>query len=252
MITAAITAAIESDKLLQQIRKKILSGKGTFKDTFAYNNRAAELLGAKFSARVLELDLDERVSACVELLRNRYDDIMPLLDAVQRQADKKNKLTLTPKVPPFNTERAEQIGTSLRDLSVSDERIQRRARSAPETATRAMHDEYMEANAELRSNAGIKCYITRTTDGKCCAWCSSLAGRYEYGSEPDDVFSRHDNCGCSVVYENGRERQDVWSKKTWTVSADTGAEKPKVFSQEQAQRLNEQGKDRIKKISHDE
>lgn len=248
MIVPAIIEAIESDKVLQQLRKKILSGKGTFKDTFAYSNRAAELLGAKFSERVLELSLDDRVTACVDLLKNRYDDIMPLLDAVQKQADKKNRLSLAPKRPPFNAERAEQIGTSLRDLSVSDERIQRRAQSAPETATRAMHDDYIEKNAEFRSSAGIKCYITRITDGKCCEWCSSVAGRYEYGSEPDGIFRRHDNCGCSVTYENGRQRQNVWTKKTWTVS-ETGAEKPKVFSQEQARQLNDQGNDRIKKIS---
>lgn len=234
MTVAAIIAIIQADKVLKKLREKILSGKGTFKDTFAYNNRAAELLGANFSESVLAMSLDDRVSACVELLRDRYNDIMPLLDAVQKQADLKNKLHISPKHPPFNAERAEQIGTSLRDLSVSDERIQRRARSAPETATRAIHDDYIEANVELRSSAGIKCYITRTTDGNCCDWCTRVAGRYEYGTEPEDIFRRHDNCGCSVTYENGRERQDVWSKKTWTVPEDAGAPEPVRFTQEQA------------------
>ncbi len=37
--------------------------------------------------------------------------------------------------------------------------------------------------------------------------------------QADDVFRRHDNCGCSTIYENGRQRQDVWSKKTWEVKA---------------------------------
>ena len=44
-----------------------------------------------------------------------------------------------------------------------------------------------------------------------------MAGRYEYGSEPHDVYRRHDNCGCTVIYESGRQRQDVWTKKTWEV-----------------------------------
>lgn len=234
MTVAAIIAIIQADKVLKKLREKILSGKGTFKDTFEYNNRAAELLGANFSESVLAMSLDDRVTACVELLRDRYNDIIPLLDTVQKQADLKNKLHISPKHPPFNAERAEQIGTSLRDLSVSDERIQRRARSAPETATRAIHDDYIEANVELRSSAGIKCYITRTTDGNCCDWCTRVAGRYEYGTEPEDIFRRHDNCGCSVTYENGRERQDVWSKKTWTVPEDAGAPEPTRFTREQA------------------
>ena len=234
MTVAAIIAIIQADKVLKRLREKILSNRGTFRDTFEYSNRAAELLGANFSESVLAMSLDGRVSACVELLRDRYDDIMPLLDAVQKRADLKNKLTIAPKHPPFNAERAEQIGTSLRDLSVSDERIQRRARSAPATATRAIHDDYIEANVELRSSAGIKCYISRVTDGNCCDWCTRVAGRYEYGTEPEGIFHRHDNCGCSVTYENGRERQDVWSKMTWTVSEDAGAPEPVRFTQEQA------------------
>lgn len=234
MTVAAIIAIIQADKVLKRLREKILSNRGTFRDTFEYSNRAAELLGANFSESVLAMSLDDRVSACVELLRDRYDDIMPLLDAVQKRADLKNKLAIAPKHPPFNAERAEQIGTSLRDLSVSDERIQRRARSAPATATRAIHDDYIEANVELRSSAGIKCYISRVTDGNCCDWCTRVAGRYEYGTEPEGIFHRHDNCGCSVTYENGRERQDVWSKKTWTVPEDAGAPEPVRFTQEQA------------------
>lgn len=234
MTVAAIIAIIQADKVLKRLREKILSNRGTFRDTFEYSNRAAELLGANFSESVLAMSLDDRVSACVELLRDRYDDIMPLLDAVQKRADLKNKLTIAPKHPPFNAERAEQIGTSLRDLSVSDERIQRRARSAPATATRAIHDDYIEANVELRSSAGIKCYIARVTDGNCCDWCTRVAGRYEYGTEPEGIFRRHDNCGCSVTYENGRERQDVWSKKTWMVPEDAGAPEPIRFTQEQA------------------
>jgi hypothetical protein len=234
MTVAAIIAIIQADKVLKRLREKILSNRGTFRDTFEYSNRAAELLGANFSESVLAMSLDDRVSACVELLRDRYDDIMPLLDAVQKRADLKNKLAIAPKHPPFNAERAEQIGTSLRDLSVSDERIQRRARSAPATATRAIHDDYIEANVELRSSAGIKCYISRVTDGNCCDWCTRVAGRYEYGTEPEGIFHRHDNCGCSVTYENGRERQDVWSKKTWTVPEDAGAPEPVRLTKEQA------------------
>ena len=52
---------------------------------------------------------------------------------------------------------------------------------------------------------------------ECCKWCSAIAGRYEYSEAPEDIYRRHDNCGCTVTYENGRTRQDVWSKKTWEV-----------------------------------
>lgn len=54
----------------------------------------------------------------------------------------------------------------------------------------------------------------------------------------DDIYRRHDNCGCSVTYENGRQRQDVWSKRTWEVPKEgAGASDPVVFTKEQAEKL---------------
>ena len=104
--------------------------------------------------------------------------------------------------------------------------------------TRAMHDDRMKKEADFRSRAGLQCYITRKTDGKCCEWCDKMAGRYEYHSEPKDVYRRHDNCGCSVTYENGRQRQDVWSKRTWEApEPGAGAGDPVVFTKEQAEAL---------------
>ena len=96
----------------------------------------------------------------------------------------------------------------------------------------------MKENAKFRSDAGLKCFINRTTDGNCCKWCSSIAGRYVYGEEPQDVFRRHDNCGCSTIYENGRQRQDVWSKKSWEGPSLTRRDSaPAMLSTEQARQL---------------
>lgn len=87
----------------------------------------------------------------------------------------------------------------------------------------------------FRSGAGLQCYIVRKTDGKCCEWCSAIAGCCEYHSEPKDVYRRHDNCGCSVTYENGRKRQDVWSKREWEASEPgAGAGERVVLTEEQA------------------
>ena len=37
----------------------------------------------------------------------------------------------------------------------------------------------------------------------------------------------HDNCDCTVTFENGRKRQDVWSKREWEApEADAGAGEP--------------------------
>ena len=229
---------IERDVLLAKLRKKIDSGKADFNDTFLYSDRAGKLLGEIFAQRLPDIPIAEREALCVDLLHDRYTDINSLCDAVQRALDKANGLHLKPQRAPFKEARAHLIGHSTADHTVSVETQQRRGRSATATMTRSMHDDRMKAEAKFRSGAGLQCYITRKTDGKCCEWCSAIAGRYEYYSEPKDVYRRHDNCGCSVTYENGRKRQDVWSKRTWEApEPGAGAGDPVVFTKEQAREL---------------
>lgn len=235
MNVESIIQLIYADKLLTKLRKKIEAGLGTFKDTTDYCNRSAELLGRLFSENVLSMSDVERITANDTLLKDRYKDINDLLDKVQRTVDKAQGINIRPQHAPFNQERADQIGRSLTDKTVSEETIQRRAGSAPATMTRAMQDDYVEENAKFRSDAGLKTYLVRVTDGDCCEWCNKVAGRYEYGTEPHDIYRRHDNCGCSVTYENGRQRQNVWTKKTWEVPAeDAGAPEPVRLTKEQA------------------
>jgi len=49
--------------------------------------------------------------------------------------------------------------------------------------------------------------------GGCCEWCQKLAGIYEYGKHPKDIFKRHDNCTCLVTFKDEEGYTDAWSKK---------------------------------------
>ena len=88
--------------------------------------------------------------------------------------------------------------------------------------------------AQFRSGAGQQCSIVREAASGCCQWCTEMAGRYECnGDLPEDVYRRHDNCSCTTTYENGRMRQDVWSKRQWEApEPDAGASPPTTFTDE--------------------
>lgn len=235
-----IAEKLSTDPKLRSIQKRIQSGKATFRDTAEYSRAYSEMLGRLLSENVLTLDDREGTSA--DLLRGSYDDINGVLSHVQRDIDKKNGINIRPQTAAFPDERVQQFSHSLTDPTVPDETIQRRARNGTTNISMSFHDDYMSENAGFRSNAGLRCCIDRQTDGNCCKWCTEIAGRYEYGTEPHDVYRRHDNCGCSVIYENGRQRQDVWSKRTWEKpKVGAGASPPTKFSPEQA-RAMEQGK----------
>lgn len=136
----------------------------------------------------------------------------------------------------------EKIARSLVDKTADEQTLKRRAGSV-ENVVISFHDDYVVENSQFRSDAGLNCYITRTAYGKCCDWCNSLVGRYEYGTEPKDVYRRHDNCHCKTIYENDNTYQDVWSKKTWKKSDSVPPQKayePKVLDNETSQRIESQ------------
>lgn len=229
---------IRKDGMLAEIRKKIRSGKATYEDTAAYSARAGKMIGALFSRRLPEIPPEEREQLCVELLHDQYIDINAAVDAAQRYLDERLGIQLAPQHAPFDSERGHQIGSSLRDLSKPVETLQRRAKAATETTVKSMHDDRMKTEAKFRSRAGLNCFITRKAVSGCCAWCTAMAGRYAYGEEPDDIYRRHDNCDCTVTFENGRKRQDVWSKREWEApEPGAGAGDAVVLTEEQAREL---------------
>ena len=77
-------------------------------------------------------------------------------------------------------------------------------------------DDWTRENARLSASAGLRATITREEVSKCCKWCHALAGTYEYGKEPKDIYRRHDNCKCAVIFKRDKEPyQDVWTKKQY-------------------------------------
>lgn len=236
------------DPRLRSIVRRMESGTATFKETSEYSRIFSEIVGDTLSEHVLSLE--EREAVANELLRYGYENINSILARVQTDIDRKNRVNIRPQKASFPQERAEQFSHSLTDPTVPDETIERRANNGTANITMSFHDDYMRENAEFRSNAGLHCYIDRQTNGKCCTWCSDIAGRYDYGNEPQDVYRRHDNCDCTVTYENGRQRQDVWSKRSWEVPKNgLKYTKPTVISREKARELEQRNLAQIRGIN---
>lgn len=230
--SAELKKRMKDSSSIQKLLRRINSGKVTFADTAEHSNQVALMVGdvlsdcvrdpqtAKFSGRVAEA-----------LLKEQYEEINSVMQTVQAALDKQRGLHIAPQKAALPLDRIKAAAYSLVDVKATAEQLVRRAESAPVTVVRSYHDQYIHENAMFRSSAGLRCFLVRTTDGKCCEWCSAKAGRYEYGEHPEDIFRRHDNCGCTVTYENGRQRQNVWSKEKWEVpEAGAGAPKPAVLN----------------------
>lgn len=240
-LSAAIESRIASDPQLRALRKKIAQGTATLAESSKYSQLCAQIMGQKLSGQVL--GLSDREGVCTQLLRDRYSDVNQVCEQVMRSMDERAGIAMNPRHAAFPAERVQQLAHSLTDPTVPEETIQRRANTGAANVAISFHDDFVDENAAFRSDAGYECYITRVVGGASCSWCSAMAGRFRYDWEemPEDIFRRHDNCTCTVTFEQGSFRQDVWSKRSWEApKTGAGAPPPKVFSQEEADRLEQE------------
>lgn len=239
-IRKTLQQTAEETPAAKALIEKIRSGKASYEDTALYARWAAQNLGLSLSDVICDIDLEDRTAVCKALLLDQYEDINGFVDMVQAELDSRFGIHLAPQRAPFPAERADTIGHSLADTTKPDAVIRRRAQSATATATKAMHDDRMEAEVKFRSRAGLKCYITRVAVGDTCPWCAEVAGKYPMGEEPEGIFRRHDHCDCTVVYGSqvlrGAVDENGKRTKTWEEidpKKVRGAE-PAVLSVEQA------------------
>lgn len=81
-----------------------------------------------------------------------------------------------------------------------------------ENFARSIPADTIRSNVEFEMRAGMRPRIVRSSDGKCCPWCSALAGEYYADEGPKDIYRRHDNCTCTVTYISEKGRQDAHTK----------------------------------------
>ena len=179
-------------------------------------------------------------------LRDNYELVNMVAQAAQEQTDNKLNIHLAPQQAAFPEERVQKIINGASDQTAESDTIKRRLDSPVRNVTESFYDDFVAENAKFRDEAGLKTYIVRQTNGKCCDWCASLAGRFRYEDAPEEIFARHDNCTCTVDYITGTYRQDVWSKRKYALTPEErkrileSVPMPTRFTKEQAKNLQNQ------------
>jgi len=246
---AELDRRMSLDPQLRQISKKIKDGTADFSDTFRYSELVSKHIGAVMQAHIGEITNPlGKEYVCKALLEDHYEAINDVLGTVQVSLDAELGIHLKPIKPPKPLERIQQVAHALEDPGAKPEVIRRRANAPVATVAKSFHDDYIRINAQKRQDLGFKCYLNRVAVNGCCSWCTDVAGRYVYGDHPKDIFRRHDNCDCTVTFENGRQRQDVWSKRTWEADPEEvmqNASEPTVLSQVAAESLQNTALERL-------
>ena len=216
-LRAELDEQLSKDKRLTAIADKISKGAADFSDTARYTQIVSKHMSDVIKRNIGELKQPmAKEMVCKELLRDHYELINGVFGEVQVSVDEKLGIHLNPIKPAYPAERVDKWAHSLEDPTVEPSVTERRAASGSENIGNSIHDDCIKENAKVREQAGLDCYLTRDAGGGCCPWCATLEGRFSYADAPDDIFRRHDHCTCILTYECGKQRQQVWSKQSWS------------------------------------
>lgn len=211
-------AKCATDPQLRALRKKLVSNTADFSDTAAYSERISNLLGETLSKYINNIPQGSREQICQWLLQEQYNNINTICADAQEALDEAQGISLTAQKAVYPTKRISQVAHALEDPTVKPEVIRRRANAPVANVAKSFHDDYIRVNAKQRNDLGLKPIIQRYGTG-CCAWCSAVAGKYRFGEQPEDIFRRHDNCDCIIIYDTtvlrGKQTADGGRSKTW-------------------------------------
>lgn len=227
-IRAEFQKNCKADKYIQSVLKKIEGSTAKMEEVALLSKqlglRASQAIGAYVNVAALpdgKMYYNIADTILTGVLKDNYDVINSAAAECQKALDSQTGINITPQQAAFPTERVQAVVNAASVPDIAEEVMIRRMTAPAQNITESFYNDYVQKNVKLRSDAGLDCYIIRNDHGGCCEWCSKLAGKYHYPEDvPKDVYRRHDNCGCTVTYLNGKKAQNVWDKTKWNVSDD--------------------------------
>ena len=159
---------------------------------------------------------------------NNYNIITNATDAIQKALNDNANIGIKPITPALNQDRIDGIINRVSSEPVYDD-VAWILDEPVVNFSQSIVDDSIKCNSEFQGKSGMSPKIIRKLAGRCCEWCSRLAGTYVYPDVPKDVYRRHENCRCTVDYtpEKGRKSQNVWTKKWKTAEEYDKIEKRK-------------------------
>lgn len=225
-VQKAFDEGVARDPTIASILMRIRDGTPRATDSHRYAERLGEILAASYKKVIREDDLPNGrmyyniANRIIKPpLRTNYDMVMETSEDIQKAIDVSDGLGIGTIAPDFPEARVDGLIDKLSDPENDFVRIIYWLGEPIINNTEAFADDFVRANADLRSKMGLTETITRISAPGCCEWCDAMAGSYMYGEHPPDIFRRHEYCRCSVTHQTSKgERINVWSKKTWTAS----------------------------------
>ena len=231
-IETSFKSNVMKDRKIAQISKRIRDGTATFVDGHDY----AERLGENLSKALVEnltadtlpdgrLYYNIAKRTVTPALETNYNLTNEAAAEIQKLLDAQIGIGLKAVKADFPAERIQGLIDKMTAEGITLEQALVWLTEPIVNNSEAFFDDFIDSNAKFRNDVGLKATITRKVAGNCCDWCAAMAGSYEYGQEPPDIYRRHEFCRCTVTYESGKKAQNVWSKRQWESSPEDQAKR---------------------------
>ncbi len=216
---------LNKNKKLNNIQKLIESGGATYRQANEYAVEVGEILASTFKTHIksetlpdgkMYYNIAERIVG--PSLKNNHIIVAGVSAEIQGQLNKSIGIGLKGIEPKVNQLRIESIINRITKEEVFDD-VAWILGEPVVNFTQSVVDETIEANVNFQGESGLYPTIIRVVHGTDpCDWCKSMAGVYKYPDVPEEVYTRHDRCRCTVDYNPGdARRQNVWTKE-WSGS----------------------------------
>lgn len=203
--------------------KKVEAGKATYRDVDQYAEAVGGALQDAFAATVTsevlpggKMHYNIADGLIQHTLEANHEMVAAVAATVQEQLNQSAGIGLKAVSPQLDQEYIDKLKGVATSKETYDD-VARMVSTALKTYTQKVADDSVRSNFEFQSKAGLSPKIQRTSFGKCCDWCDSLVGTYDYAdvrNTGNDVYRRHARCNCIVEYIPGNgKRQNVWSKR---------------------------------------
>jgi ribosomal protein L9 len=226
-IQTSFKSNVMKDRRIAQISKRIRDGTATLHDGHDYAERLGENLSKALSTNLTAATLPDGKlyynianRTITPALEENYNLTNEVAENIQKIVDAKQKIGLGTVKADFPKGRIQGLIDKMTADDITLEDALKWIKEPIINNSEAFFDDYVDANAKFREDVGLKATLTRTAEPGCCKWCDALAGTYDYGSAPDDIYRRHEFCRCTVTYQVERRSQNVWSKRSWESSTD--------------------------------
>lgn len=226
-IQTSFKTNVMKDRRIAQISKRIRDGTATFTDGHDYAERLGENLSKALSANLTASTLPDgklyyniAKRTITPALEENYNLTNEIAKDIQKIYDAKSKIGLGTVTADFPSERIQGLVDKMTADDIALDDALKWLKEPIINNSEAFFDDFIDSNAKFREEVGLRATLTRTAEPGCCKWCEALAGTYEYGSAPPEIYQRHEFCRCTVTYQAEKRSQNVWSKRQWESSTE--------------------------------